>query len=37
LEKYKQDKVALETSLQHLEKSGQEKEKQIETLTTKIN
>jgi hypothetical protein len=36
LEKYQQDKVAAETSLQHLEKSLQEQDKQIEELNTKI-
>jgi len=36
LDKYKQDKVAAETSLQHLEKSLQEQDKQIEDLNVKI-
>lgn len=36
LDKYQQDKVAAETSLQHLEKSLQEQDKQIEELNTKI-
>jgi len=36
LDKYQQDKVAAETSLQHLEKSLQEQDKQIEDLNTKI-
>lgn len=36
LDKYQQDKVAAETSLQHLEKSQQEQDKQIEDLNTKI-
>ena len=36
LEKYQQDKVAAETSLQHLEKSLQEQDKQIEDLNIKI-
>ena len=36
LEKYQQDKVAAETSLQHLEKSLQEQDKQIEDLNVKI-
>ena len=31
-----QDKVATETSLQHLEKSLQEQDKQIEDLNVKI-
>jgi len=36
LDKYNQDKVAAETSLQHLEKSLQEQDKQIEDLSVKI-
>ena len=36
LEKYQQDKVAAETSLQHLEKSLQEQDKQIDDLNEKI-
>ena len=36
LEKYQQDKVVAETSLQHLEKSLQEQDKQIEDLNVKI-
>lgn len=36
LDRYKQDKVAAETSLQHLEKSLQEQDKQIEDLNVKI-
>ena len=36
LDKYKQDKVAAETSLQHLEKSLQEQDRQIEELNIKI-
>lgn len=36
LDKYKQDKVAAETSLQHLEKSLNEQDKQIEDLNVKI-
>jgi uncharacterized coiled-coil protein SlyX len=36
LERYQQDKVAAETSLQHLEKSLQEQDKQIEELNVKI-
>ena len=36
LDKYKQDKVAAETSLQHLEKSLEEQGKQIDDLTTRI-
>ncbi len=36
LDKYQQDKVAAETSLQHLEKSLQEQDKQIENLSVKI-
>ena len=36
LDKYKQDKVAAETSLQHLEKSLQEQDKQIDDLNVKI-
>lgn len=36
LDKYQQDKVAAETSLQHLEKSLQEQDKQIEDLNVKI-
>ena len=36
LEKYQQDKVAAETSLQHLEKSLNEQDKQIEDLNVKI-
>ena len=36
LDKYQQDKVAAETSLQHLEKSLQEQDKQIEDLNIKI-
>jgi hypothetical protein len=36
LDKYKQDKVAAETSLQHLEKSLQEQDKQIDDLNIKI-
>ena len=36
LEKYQQDKVAYETSLQHLEKSLQEQDKQICELNVKI-
>ena len=35
LEKYQQDKVAAETSLQHLEKSLQEQDKQIDELNVK--
>ena len=36
LDKYKQDKVAAETSLQHLEKSLQEQDKMIDDLNVKI-
>lgn len=36
LDKYQQDKVAAETSLQHLEKSLQEQDKQIEELDIKV-
>ena len=36
LDKYKQDKVVAETSLQHLEKSLQEQDKQIDDLNVKI-
>ena len=36
LDKYQQDKVAVETSFQHLEKSLQEQDKQIEELNVKI-
>ncbi len=36
LDRYKQDKVAAETSLQHLEKSLQEQDKQIDDLNLKI-
>ena len=36
LDRYKQDKVAAETSLQHLEKSLNEQDKQIEDLNVKI-
>ena len=36
LDKYKQDKVAAETSLKHLEKSLEEQDKQIDDLTTRI-
>lgn len=36
LDRYKQDKVAAETSLQHLEKSLNEQDKQIEDLSVKI-
>ena len=36
LEKYQQDKIAAEISLQHLEKSLQEQDKQIEDLNIKI-
>ena len=36
LEKYQQDKVAAETSLQHLEKSFHEQNKQIEDLNVRI-
>ena len=36
LDKYQQNKVAAETSLQHLEKSLQEQDKQIEDLNIKI-
>ena len=37
LGKYQEDKVAFETSLQHLEKSLQDQDKQIEELNIKIN
>ena len=37
LEKYQQDKVAAETSLQHLEKTFQEQNKQIEDLNVRID
>ena len=37
LEKFKQEKVAIEASLQHLEKSLQEQDKQIDDLNIKIN
>ncbi len=37
LDKYKQDKVAAETSLQHLEKLLKEQDKQIEDLNVKID
>jgi hypothetical protein len=36
LDKYKQVKVAAETSLRHLEKSLQEQDKQIDDLNVKI-
>jgi hypothetical protein len=36
LEKYLQDKVVAETSLQHLEKSLKEQDKQIYDLNVKI-
>ncbi len=36
LDKYQQDKVAAETSLQHLEKSLRDQDKQIEELNVKI-
>ena len=36
LDKYQQEKVAAETSLQHLDKSLQEQDKQIEELNVKI-
>lgn len=36
LDKYKQDKVAAETSLQHLEKSLKDQDKQIDDLNAKI-
>jgi hypothetical protein len=36
LEKYQQEKVAAETSLQHLENLLQDQEKQIEDLNVRI-